>query len=145
MEPRNSASPAPKTADAPKVETPKATPSAPTRGTAKRNAKAAKKAATRVAATTGAPKARTGAPKTAAKTAPKPKASPARASSGPSPTRIALAITVAKLRKRGDKWNEISAATGVSEPTLAKLRKDVRAGVFANVSPVAKRTAKGAF
>jgi hypothetical protein len=65
---------------------------------------------------------------------------------GPTAERIALAATVAKLRTEDRmKWSEIAAATEKSEPTLAKLRKDVRLGVFAKVSPVAKRTPADAF
>lgn len=63
-----------------------------------------------------------------------------RGKTGPTPARIALAKDVAARRGRGEKWVEIAAATGVAEPTLAKLRKDVRAGVFANVSPAKDRT-----
>lgn len=80
--------------------------------------------------------------KTAAKTPAKP--TPAKRETGPTAARIDLAVRVAKLRP-GTKWSDIAAETGVAEPTLAKLRKDVRAGVFANVSPAAKRVAKDAF
>jgi hypothetical protein len=63
-----------------------------------------------------------------------------RGKTGPTPTRIALAKNVAERRAKNEKWSEIAAATGVAEPTLAKLRKDVRAGVFANLSPASDRT-----
>jgi hypothetical protein len=123
---------------APKSARPKATPGAKTLAEIANGAKTAPKAKTAPSSRTAktAPKA------TAAKTAPK--ATGPRLT-GPTPERIALAVEVAKLRKSGAKWNEIAAATGKSEPTLAKLRKDVRAGIFAKVSPVAKRTPKDAF
>jgi hypothetical protein len=68
---------------------------------------------------------------------------PTRGKTGPTPARIALAKTVAGLRAKGEKWSDIATATGASEPTLAKLRKDVRAGVFANLSPATDRTPAG--
>jgi hypothetical protein len=101
---------------------------------ARRNAKTAAKT----------PKGTKTAAKATAAKVPNPKATGPRLT-GPTPERIELARTVAKLRKSGAKWNEVAAATGKAEPTLAKLRIDVRAGVFANVSPVAKRTPKDAF
>jgi hypothetical protein len=106
------------------------------------------------AKTTAAPKGRTTAAKgsrgtakgaTAAKRTPAKTAAPTTRATGPTPDRIRLAGEVAKLRRSGAKWNEIAATTGKSEPTLAKLRKDVRAGVFANVSPVSARVASDAF
>lgn len=68
-----------------------------------------------------------------------------REATGPTPERIKLAATVAKLRDQGVKWNEIAATTGKSEGALAKLRKDVRAGKFAKVSPAASRVSSDAF
>jgi hypothetical protein len=79
-----------------------------------------------------------------AKPASKPATTTPRAS-GPTPARIVLAGKVAAARKRGDKWSEIAAALDTSESTLATLRKDVRAGKFAKVSPVASRVAADAF
>lgn len=120
-------------------------------------AKTAPKGATAAKATKTAT-----APKATAKTAPKTaprgtkatKATAAKATApkatgprltGPTPERAKLAKTVAGLRAKGTKWNEIAVATGKSEPTLAKLRKDVRAGVFAKISPVSARVPADAF
>lgn len=128
--------------------------SAPSANVAKRTRKAAKTAAkrpasgapksaessrTRASAAKGTPK---GTPKGKAKTAAK--SAPTTRATGPTPERIALANRVAKLRAIGTKWNDIAAETGKSEPTLATLRKDVRAGKFANVSPAKSRIAASA-
>jgi hypothetical protein len=116
--------------------------------TPKRSAKSAEATKTRranAAAKSGKATARATRP---TKATPAKKTTPApttRAKSGPTPARITLAGRVAKLRARGAKWSEIATETGVAEPTLAKLRKDVRAGVFANVSPVASRVRSDAF
>jgi hypothetical protein len=144
MEPTTARTAAPTTAPA-KTTAPdaKGKTTAPAKTTARTAAKTTPKGKT--------PKgtnAKTAAKTTAAKGKAAPKTAPKTTGprlTGPTPERIELARTVAKLRKSGTKWNEISVATGKSEPTLAKLRKDVRAGVFAKVSPVAKRTPKDAF
>jgi hypothetical protein len=141
--------------DAPNAR-PKATPNAKTLAEIAEGAKATPaKATTSRSRAAKTPKGKTPKGKATAKTAAKTTAAKGKAAktaaktgprlTGPTPERIELARTVAKLRKSGAKWNEVAAATGKAEPTLAKLRIDVRAGVFANVSPVAKRTPKDAF
>lgn len=141
MEPKTTA---PKTAPttAPTVRADDVAPIVAKRGAAKTSpAKTAPKRAAKGAAKTtptrtpkGTPKPKgTAKPKAAAKAAPK-------TPTGPGPERIRLAKTVAGLRAKGTKWNEIAATTGKSEPTLAKLRKDVRNGVFAKISPAKDRT-----
>lgn len=122
----------------------KATKATKATGTAKRTPRAttAAKSDATPAKRTRTPKATTPAKRTPAKTAPK--ATGPRLT-GPTRERIALAKTVATARARGDKWNEIAASTGKAEPTLAKLRKDVRAGVFANLSPAKDRVPADAF
>lgn len=115
------------------------------RGAAKTAPKGATKTAAKTAPKTTPTRTPKGAAKTAPKTAPKGKAKTApktapKVATGPGPERVRLAKTVAGLRAKGAKWNEIAATTGKSEPTLAKLRKDVRAGVFASISPAKDRT-----
>lgn len=130
-----------KTARTRKTAATPATPATPAKTTpAKGRTRAASPAKTTGKATPA--KGRTS---TARKATPAKTAAPTRVATGPTPDRIRLAGTVAKLRKSGAKWNEIAASTGKSEPTLAKLRKDVRAGVFANVSPASARVASDAF
>lgn len=169
MEPRNPASPAPTTPKAttapttPKAPTPKATTpktpktpkatTAPTLSAAKR-----KTLVSTIADPAAKAKAKTTARRTlreagygpdgkalAGSRSAAPAKTSARVASGPSPERAKLAKTVAGLRAKGAKWNEIAASTGKSEPTLAKLRKDVRAGAFASISPVASRVPSDAF
>jgi hypothetical protein len=144
--------------------TPKATPATTPKATPAKAPKAATKA-TRATGTKATPKAAKATPKattraTPAKAATKAAKAPTKAATkatpkatgprltGPTPERVALAKRVAKLRAEGAKWNEIATATGKAEGTLAKLRSDVRAGVFAKLSPVANRvpaSGKGSF
>lgn len=128
---------APKTADAKTAPTPKT--ATPKRTAPKRTPKGATaaKTAAKGSASSKTPKGASGTAKGSAKTAPK--SAPTTRATGPSPERIRLAKTVAGLRAKGTKWNEIAAATGKSEPTLATLRKDVRAGKFASISPAKDR------
>lgn len=132
------ASPAKSEGSAPSANVAKRARKSAPRGAAKSKT-AAKVASSRTRATSAAKGTPKGKAKTAAKSAPA-----KRSTAGPTPERIALATTVAKLRAKGTKWNEIATITGKSEPTLATLRKDVRAGKFANVSPASARIAASA-
>lgn len=123
---------------APKTAAPKSTETAApkSRTGAAKNAEAAATRRSNARSKTAA--------KTAAKKAPAAKTTSAPRSTGPTPARIALAGKVAKLRANGVKWSEIAADLDVAESTLASIRKDVRLGKFASISPVAARLATNA-